>query len=104
MENSIQHGIGMMVKGGVIRVSAYREDERVILEIMDNGIGASQERIDENVRNLKENTSSSTHIGIRNIYQRLRLYYKDDIMLTMKNADPGLVITISLPYIRNSQL
>lgn len=104
VENSIQHGIGMMVKGGVIRVSAYREDERVILEIMDNGIGASQERIDEIVRNLKENTSSSTHIGIRNIYQRLRLYYKDDIMLTMKNADPGLVITISLPYIRNSQL
>lgn len=103
VENSIQHGVGMMMKDGYVNVRAFNDKERVILEIRDNGVGASQERIEEIERNLRENTSSSTHIGIRNIYQRLRLYYKDDITLQMKNANPGLIITISLPYVRNSQ-
>lgn len=100
VENSIKHGVGMMVKGGCVSVNAYRDGKRVILEVRDNGVGESPERIQEIQKNLLEKTYSSSHIGIRNIFQRLRLYYKDDVTLEMKNAEPGLIITISLPYER----
>lgn len=99
VENSIQHGIGMMMTGGRISFKAYKKDDRVIMEIWDNGVGASKERIDEISANIINNTSNSTHIGLGNIYQRLSLFYKEDITLHMTNTNPGMDILISIPYI-----
>ena len=46
---------------------------------------------------IQENKSSGNHIGIRNIYRRLRLYYHNDLKFEFYNMDPGLKIFISLP-------
>ena len=98
VENSVQHGIGMMVDGGHVWISADRSGDRVIMEIRDNGMGMTAEKIEETYRNLRENTSDSKHIGIRNIYRRLQLFYKNDVILEMESHDTGLCIRMSVPY------
>ncbi len=97
VENSIQHGMPMMLSGGEVNIRTYRKQERVLIEVSDNGIGMSEEQIREVYHDLSEHQYSGTHIGIRNIYQRLRIYYNDDVQMTFVNLDPGLRITISLP-------
>jgi two-component sensor histidine kinase len=41
VENSVQHGLEPKVEGGRVTVSARREDGRLVLEVVDSGIGPS---------------------------------------------------------------
>ena len=97
VENAIQHGIAMMLQDGQVWIRVYRKEERICLEVQDNGIGMTQAQIREIYADFEENRSSGNHIGIRNIYRRLRLFYHDDIRFEFYNMEPGLKIFISLP-------
>lgn len=97
VENAIQHGIAMKLKDGAVWIRVYQAEDRVCLEVRDNGIGMTEEQIRDIYEDFYENTSSGTHIGIRNIYRRLRLFYQDDVQFEFHNMDPGLKIFISLP-------
>ena len=98
LENSIKHGIGMMIEGGRVIIRAELQGDRVIMETEDNGIGMSQEQIDAMYKNLEENVSDSRHIGLRNIYRRLQYFYADDVRLKLIPLNPGLIVSISSPY------
>lgn len=97
VENAIQHGIAMKLKDGAVWIRVYQAEDRVCLEVRDNGEGMTEEQIRDIYEDFYENTSSGTHIGIRNIYRRLRLFYHDDVQFEFHNMDPGLKIFISLP-------
>ena len=97
VENAIQHGIAMKLKDGAVWIRVYQAEDRVCLEVRDNGEGMTEEQIRDIYEDFYENTSSGTHIGIRNIYRRLRLFYHDDVQFEFHNMDPGLEIFISLP-------
>lgn len=97
VENAIQHGIAMKLKDGAVWIRVYQVEDRVCLEVRDNGEGMTEEQIRDIYEDFYENTSSGTHIGIRNIYRRLRLFYHDDVQFEFHNMDPGLEIFISLP-------
>lgn len=62
-----------------------------------NGVGMTEEQIRSIYEDFHENKSSGNHIGIRNIYRRLSLYYHNDLKFEFYNMDPGLKIFISLP-------
>lgn len=97
VENAIQHGVGMMRKGGCIWIAVRGEEERISLEVSDNGVGMSDEQIENVYQDIQNNHFSSVHIGIRNIYGRLKLFYHDDVKMSLKNRNPGLQIILSLP-------
>lgn len=98
VENSIQHGIGMMMNGGKIWIDAMREGSRVLFKIEDNGTGMTDQQIQNVYKSLQDNNLVNSHIGIRNIFQRLQLFYNDDVTILMENRDPGLNIMITVPY------
>ena len=62
VENAIRHGIGPRTAGGTVRVSARRDNGRVVLEVLDDGEGASPERVE-----------ASSGTGLRTLRQRLTL-------------------------------
>lgn len=97
VENSISHGVGTLISGGWITIRAFREDSRVIMEVTDNGNGMSEEQIHAMYESLKNGDDYSKHIGIRNIYRRLQLFYNNDVNLTLQSQNPGLCIRISVP-------
>lgn len=98
VENAIQHGLAMKLNGGCVWIRAYVMSSRIFLEVRDNGVGMTAEQIDEVYRDFYENNRSSTHIGLRNIYQRLQLFYKGDVQFELNNMNPGLEITITFPW------
>ncbi|MGB4661823.1 MAG: histidine kinase [Mobilitalea sp.] len=97
VENAIQHGIAMKLSGGCVWIKAYQSENGICLEVRDNGVGMTEEQIQDIYKDIYENNSSNTHIGIRNIYRRLQLFYHEDVQFELENMNPGLKIVISLP-------
>jgi len=67
VENAVKHGLLKRESGGQIHIHAYREKDKLILEITDNGIGREQSSKSE---------KTSTGKGTRIMEQFFDLYYK----------------------------
>lgn len=97
VENAIQHGIAIMLEGGKVRIMVSSTENWIFLEVSDNGVGMTEEQIKTIYEDFDHNTSSSSSIGLRNIYQRLKLYYQGNLRFHLYNMEPGLKIVIGLP-------
>ncbi|MDR6550575.1 histidine kinase [Paenibacillus qinlingensis] len=70
VENAVVHGIRHKKgKSGTIIVRAYREDAYMYLEVIDDGVGMSSERI----QHMFE--MESRGYGVKNVHQRIQVYY-----------------------------
>jgi len=79
IENSLIHGIEPSGESGRITVSAHHEGALFVLEVSDNGVGMTDERLAEIRLALELGESGgeeiSQRIGVRNVHDRLRLQY-----------------------------
>ncbi|HHV11725.1 MAG TPA: histidine kinase [Clostridiales bacterium] len=92
VENSIYHGIKELTgRKGYLEIRVQEAQERIIFTIYDNGIGIPPEK-ESQILN-----SENSHFGIKNIHQRIQLYYGSDYGLEIKNApDIGCLVTITI--------
>jgi two-component system, LytTR family, sensor kinase len=89
VENAIKHGLAPRLEGGQIYVRASLVDGRLAIEIADNGIGISPERLRE---------VYGGGIGISNVNERLRLLYGDQFRMDIRSQEgQGTVIHIEVP-------
>lgn len=91
VENSYIHGLSSLESGGCIKISSTILDQWIYLVISDDGVGMRQETIE---KVLSRDASES--IGIRNVRDRLELYYHLDHVFEMV-SDKGVTVTIKLP-------
>lgn len=101
VENSIQHGIGMMTKDGYVQIEVRRQDREIIISVRDNGIGMTEEQIEQVKSSMLTDETGGNHIGLKNIYSRLCIFYKQRIPLDIRALEPGLGIRFSLPCTGN---
>jgi two-component system LytT family sensor kinase len=95
VENSIRHGLAPKVGGGRIILRSRREDGRTVIEVEDNGLGMSRERLDQVYGGADENGSG---IGLRNVSERLRVIYGDHAgLLLTSEPGRGTVARIQVP-------
>ena len=85
VENSIKHGIAPKVGGGRIILRSRRETGRTVIEVEDNGLGMTDERLDYAFGGADENGSG---IGLSNVDERLRVIYGDLASLQL-TSEPG---------------
>ena len=97
VENAIKHGLGMVLQGGCIWVRVTRADRRVEIRVEDNGVGMEQEKIDTLMDHIKRLNTESEHIGLRNIYMRLKYFYDDDVDFDITRTDGLTTVQFSLP-------
>ena len=66
---------------------------------MDNGAGASPDKLPEIRRNMYEgNDSPEADIGLRNVYMRLRYFYREGFRMEIGNREEGgFFISVFLP-------
>ena len=84
VENAVKHGIAPRPRGGLIRVAARVEDDRLILSVADTGVGFG--------------SSSGVGIGLANISARLAAEFGDRARLLLENNElGGATATIVLP-------
>lgn len=73
VENSIVHALLPKRQGGNIWISSKRKENKVRLEIKDDGLGIAPEVI----RSLEEEMGTS--IGLKNVHHRLKLLYGEGL-------------------------
>lgn len=79
VENALIHGINSKEGDGVINIKIYGQQNEVILKVMDNGKGISEERIQALLSNLQQKDKSGfRRIGIANVFSRIRLIYGEE--------------------------
>ncbi len=66
VENCIKHGFARKVGPGTITLRSWREGRTAIIEVADDGLGISQERLPY---------ALSSGIGLSNVNERLRVLY-----------------------------
>jgi two-component system sensor histidine kinase YesM len=76
VENSIIHGIVDMEHGGIINIKAYREDEFIKIQVIDNGKGITKETIEKLEKEIQRSDKLGfRQVGIANVFNRIRLLY-----------------------------
>lgn len=95
IENSIKHGLAPRLEGGEIHIRTRRIDGRLLIEIEDNGMGISTERLAE---------VYGGGIGISNVHERLRLLYGDQFKMDIRSQEgQGTQIHIEIPELVTSE-
>ena len=90
VENSIVHGFDKKETGGLIRISVWEEEGRLVVRIWDNGCGMSQEIKRKIEKAFTGNTLSlSTEgngIAIQNVVTRMRMYFGEHFEVKLETT------------------
>jgi two-component system sensor histidine kinase YesM len=96
VENALYHGIKTSRRKGFIRVTGSMQDDNLILVVTDDGIGMTQERIDEVRASLEEDTREG--FGLRTVHQRLQILFGREYGLAVESApETGTQIIMTIP-------
>ena len=98
IENAFFHGFPEG-QNGEIFVCVREKTEKLIVEIIDNGVGMDERQVNE-LENGKSSRKSEhfTGIGINNIRDRLKLIYENQYELKIKSSlGEGTTVKVVLP-------
>ena len=77
---------------GVITIKGWMEDEKIYMSVKDNGVGMEEEKAATII------TRYSKGYGIRNVNERIQLYYGEEYKLMIKSQlNKGTCITVCIP-------
>ncbi|MEK4869590.1 MULTISPECIES: cache domain-containing sensor histidine kinase [Niallia] len=103
IENCFKHGFSDNMEDAKISIRSYREDDYLVLIVQDNGKGISRERL-ERIRNRlyhnkgRKAGKEGESIGLKNIYDRLQLYYGGQAMLEIESIENNeFTVMIHIP-------
>ncbi len=100
VENAIYHGLRTKDQGGHIVVRVFRDSDTLVCEVSDDGVGMPVELArsllhgDAAASRLKEvtagrarsgRTGESSGVGVRNVHDRIRLYYGEAYGLSFES-------------------
>lgn len=95
IENYFEHGYNPAVEENYILFRGrIRDEETLVFYVEDNGLGMSREELRELNNRLRQPIfSEKESYGLRNLHQRIRLFYGGECGLTVRpKEDVGLVI------------
>ena len=100
-ENALYHGIKNKRGGGKIAIEGYENEDAVIIEVKDNGIGIDEKRLLEIKESLESSDNNSNSIyGIYNVNERIRLNYGEQYGLKICSIyGEGTTVKILIPKI-----
>ncbi|WP_420539871.1 histidine kinase [Paenibacillus polymyxa] len=105
IENAFLHGVADMENGAIITLTLSRAGEDVQIEISDNGKGMTEEtRLSVLRLEGGAESSSSTGLGMQNVFRRLQLFYEKEGMIEIRShIGLGTTITIRIPVKKESE-
>jgi sensor histidine kinase YesM len=105
VENAYIHGLESLERDGKIHLNVKQQEDKVLIEVIDNGIGMEKEHIQSIIYTDNDKDISKRHvtgIGIRNVIDRLKLFYNitedKDIIEIKSKVGYGTKVTLKLPF------
>lgn len=76
----------------------FRQEDRLHIRVIDNGIGMSEEKL-LTLRNILVNPDSASRVGLANIVRRLKLVYGENQSFQVESRqNEGTKILVTIPY------
>ena len=104
IENAIYHGIDRMVDEGEIVISVHEAPDcpdDILITVSDNGIGMTEEQCR---RILQKEKSDSGGIGVKNVNDRLKIWFGDRYGITLRSEpDVGTTVTVRIPKVEQEE-
>ena len=97
VENALYHGIKLRRVKGLIEIKGWREGDCIFLQVKDNGIGMSPQRLEE----LRATAADTKQLGFgfSAVNQRLQLQFGPEYGLHVESEQGvGTVVTARIPY------
>lgn len=99
VENASIHGIESIKGKGLIKIVIKKVHDRLLCEITDTGRGMDTAEYEQLLRSLEEAEDMGEHVGIKNVYYRLKLHYGDDFAFNITSeSGVGTTVSILFPY------
>lgn len=100
IENAIYHGLSECSGNGKIIIQGTRVNDDLLLTISDNGIGISEDKLEELNAYINDNNHNFNGIALRNINRRLKLNYGENYNLKIFSVEgKGTSMVLTLPFI-----
>ena len=99
-------GLGNLTSVGTLEISAFEKNDRLYIQIEDDGEGMDQEKVAEIVRfiNTAKPVEGKKNIGIRNVNQRIKLACGEQYGIIIESTPyQGSRFTIQLPIMREGE-
>ncbi|MBM6715228.1 sensor histidine kinase [Gemmiger formicilis] len=101
LENAIAHGLDLMVEPGHIDVEVCRDGKDILFRVQDDGVGMDEEQVRHI---LHSEPGDRTGIGIKNVNDRLRIYFGEGYGLRIESEpDEGTCVEIRMPQVREGE-
>lgn len=96
VENALYHGIKLKRAMGHIRISGWQENSTVFLEVSDNGVGMTQEKLRQLRQNMEDEKKAG--FGFSAVNQRLQLQFGPEYGLSVTSGEGvGTIVTARIP-------
>ncbi|MDO3408926.1 sensor histidine kinase [Saccharibacillus sp. CPCC 101409] len=101
VENAIQHGIGARAGDGLIVIRVYEDGGDLLIEVVDNGPGMPQDRLDAllSETGAEEGPSRFSGMGVKNVHERIRRMYGEPYGIRLF-SEPGLYTKVEIRFPR----
>ncbi|MDT8715673.1 histidine kinase [Clostridium sp. 19966] len=99
VENAFIHGLENKEDRGTIDIVIENENGILNIDVIDNGIGISEEKLKDIKEKLSDSGSDDGEsIGIRNVNQRIKIYYGESYGVSIvSKVKQGTKVRISIP-------
>lgn len=103
VENAIYHGIEKMVDQGMINIDVKLVDNKLLFQVKDNGLGMP-EHVRANILTGMYKSEDGSGVGIRNVHERIRLYYGEEYGLEIKSElEAGTTVKVWIPVLKDEE-
>ena len=97
VENAIYHGIKYKEGKGMIRIRGFRQEDKIVLQVEDDGSGMDEETLTHIFEKHTKDTKSNG-VGLKNVNERLQLSYGTEYGLKYESKiGEGTTATVILP-------
>lgn len=101
VENAIFHGIAPKEGKCALKISAHRKDNAVEICVEDNGVGMSEEILQELMCTSHKQKEGVRKIGVANVKKRIRNIFGEPYDLEIESkVNVGTKVIMTIPYIK----
>lgn len=101
IENAIYHGIDRMVDKGLIVINIMPFEDKVLMQVIDNGLGMPEEIM----AGILSSEKDTFGIGLKNVNSRIQIYFGQEYGIKIQSeADIGTCIDILIPKLEDDYI